>query len=368
MKQSAAGDLEAWLRLALVPGVGAVTQRKLVERFGSPSAALAAAAREVAQFLGNEDAARHLARGPGAGVLERTLAWSSQPGNHVVTFGDAAYPRMLREIHDPPPVLYARGRAELLNVPAFAIVGSRNATPQGCRDAQAFARALSEAGLCIVSGMALGIDAAAHRGGLDGVSASIAVLGTGVDRVYPRGNRELYERLLERGCLISEFPLGTAPEGWNFPRRNRLISGLSRGVLVVEAARESGSMITTRAALDQGRDVFAIPGSIHAPLARGCHALIKDGAMLVESADDVLRELGMTPACAPERAAAGEETNSDPILEAMGRATVSIDQLVALTGLGAPQLAAHLARLEVRGRVAAVPGGRFQRAESRVIE
>jgi DNA processing protein len=366
MTSSPARDIEAWLALALVPGVGPVTQRKLIEHFGSPRSALAATSDEIARFLGDASVAG-LSRGADRALVDKALAWSSAQGNHLVTFDHPDYPQALREIHDPPPLIYARGRTELLNAPAFAIVGSRNPTPQGSRDTEAFAQALSNAGLCIVSGMALGIDAAAHRGGLGGVSASIGVLGTGVDRTYPRRNAELGERLAADGCLVSEFPLGTAPDTGNFPRRNRLISGLSRGVLVVEAALGSGSLITAKAALEQSRDVFAIPGSIHAPLSKGCHALIKDGAKLVESVDDVLHELGIVVERPRPRVLADEEPR-DPVLDAMGRATLSIDQLVALTGLAAPQLCAHLARLEMRGSVAALPGGRFQRAETHVIE
>jgi len=360
-------DLEAWLRLALVPRVGPVAQRKLLERFGSAREALAAPAGEVAHVLGDMTAAREFARGADATAVAKALAWSAIDGNHVVTFADDAYPGMVREIHDSPSVLYVRGRTEILNTPALAIVGSRNPTPQGVRDAEAFARSLADAGLTIVSGLALGIDAAAHRGGLCGASASIGVLGTGVDRIYPPANAELGERLAVEGCLVSEFALGTSAHPRNFPRRNRLISGLSRGVLVVEAATESGSLITARAALDQGRDVFAIPGSIHAPLAKGCHALIKDGAKLVECVADVLQELRMAVPC-DDRAAERETAPRDAVLRAMGHASLSIDQLVVLTGFAAPQLAAHLARLEMHGRVCALPGGRFQRAAERVIE
>jgi DNA processing protein len=367
MTPQPARDLEAWLRIALVPRVGLVAQRKLLEHFGSPREALAATSRDVAAVLGNASAARQFARGADRAMVEQALAWSAIAGNHIVTFVDDAYPQALREIHDPPPVLYVRGRTELLGAAALAIVGSRNPTPQGARDAEAFAKALADAGLAIVSGLALGIDAAAHRGGLAGASASIGVLGTGVDRIYPDENRELGERLAAEGCLVSELALGTAPHSRNFPRRNRLISGMSRGVLVVEAATRSGSLITAREALDQGRDVFAIPGSIHAPLSKGCHALIKEGAKLVECVADVLQELGLA-APAADPAEEHERAPRDAVLRAMGRATLSIDQLVVLTGLAAPQLAAHLARLEMHGRIAALPGGRFQRAEERVIE
>ena len=368
MTPPAAPDIEACLALALVPGVGALSQRRLVEHFGSARAALSASRHDVAHVLGDTNAARQFARGCDRAAVEKTLAWAALAGNHVVAFEDSRYPRLLREIHDPPQLLYARGRMELLNAETIAIVGSRNPTPQGSRDAEAFAHALSEAGLTVVSGLALGIDAAAHRGGLAGASASIAVMGTGVDRIYPLANRELGERLATEGCLVSELPLATPPDKRNFPRRNRLISGLSRGVLVVEAARQSGSLITANQALEQGRDVFAIPGSIHAPLCKGCHALIKEGATLVECADDVMQALGLDAACAPGDADAAESATRDAVLRAIGHATLSIDQLVDLTGLAAPRLAAHLARLEMHGRVAALPGGRFQRAAERVIE
>ena len=370
MTPSSVRDIEAWLRLALVPGVGPVSQRKLVEHFGSPAAALAAPQADAARVLGEASIARHFARGCDGAAVDRELAWAAAGGgNHVVTFADALYPRMLREIHDPPMVLYARGRIELMAAPAIAVVGSRNPTPQGSRDAEAFARALADAGLAVVSGLALGIDAAAHRGGLAGAGGSIAVMGTGVDLLYPRANRALGERLAAEGCLISELPLGSAPNKRNFPRRNRLISGLSRGVLVVEAARQSGSLITAHEALEQGRDVFAIPGSIHAPLCKGCHALIKEGAILVECAADVTQALGLDAACAPGGVADDADgATRDAVLRAIGHATLSIDELVGLTGLAAARLAAHLARLEMRGRVSALPGGRFQRVEARVIE
>jgi DNA processing protein len=257
---------------------------------------------------------------------------------------------------------------ELLNTPAFAIVGSRNATAMGTQDAQAMARALSDAGLAIVSGLALGIDAAAHKGGLEGASSSIAIMGTGADIRYPRRNAALAEQLASQGCLVTEFPLGTASAPGNFPRRNRLISGLSRGVLVVEAALGSGSLITAKCALDQNRDVFAVPGSIHATLSKGCHWLIKEGAKLVESADDILLDLGMNGVDSPPEQASGASLSRDPLLEAMGYAPMSFDEFAIHTGLGAATLAARLTKLELEGRIEALPGGRFQRARRRKIE
>jgi DNA processing protein len=256
-------------------------------------------------------------------------------------------------------VLYAIGRVELLNAASIAVVGSRNATAQGGRDAYAFARALSDAGLTIVSGLALGIDTHAHRGGLEGRSSSVAVMGTGADLVYPKGNRALAHELAAKGCLITEFALGTPSAAGNFPRRNRLISGLSRGVLVVEAAERSGSLITARLAGEQGRDVFAIPGSIHSSLSKGCHVLIKEGAKLVESAADVLAELGIAQesAAAPAR---GSDAPDDPLLDAMGFGPVTIDQIAQRVGGNAAAIGAGLARLQIEGRVAAMAGGRFQ--------
>ena len=221
------------------------------------------------------------------------MKWIDQPGNDLLTLADARYPAALLQIADPPLLLYVRGRVELLSHPALAIVGSRSATPAGTRDALAFAETLSNAGLTIVSGLALGIDTAAHRGGLAGASSSIGVVGTGLDRVYPARNRHLAHQLAEDGVLVSEFPLGTPPFPSNFPRRNRVISGLCRGCLVVEAALRSGSLITARQSLEQGREVFAMPGSIHSSLSKGCHWLIKQGAKLVETAQDVLEELGL---------------------------------------------------------------------------
>ena len=358
---SSRDDIVPWLRLTLVPGVSPGIQRQLLKVFGSPHAVLGATAREICAAAEDESVAPLLEKGPKKELLEATLAWHETDGCHLITLADDQYPKALHNIHDPPAVLYARGRIEILNVPAFAIVGSRNATAQGLRDAEAFAFALSEAGLAIVSGLALGIDASAHRGGLAGAGSSIAVMGTGADRVYPRRNRELAHALAEKGCLITEFPLGMPPDPANFPRRNRLISGLSRGVLVVEAGMPSGTLTTAKCALEQGRDVFSVPGSIHSPLSKGCHWLIKEGAKLVESADDVLEELGLGRRQTPREDTAHEGEERDPLLDAMGFAPISIDQLYERTGLGADKLAAQLSRLEIEGRVAALAGGWFQR-------
>lgn len=360
-------DTLAWLRLALTPGVSYKAQRALLQEFGSPQGTLAASRADLARIAGLE-VADSMGRGPDPEAMGATLRWLARPGCRLLALGQADYPKALGDIHDPPIVLYAEGRVELLSRPAFAIVGSRNATPQGLRDAEGFALALSEAGLAIVSGLALGIDAAAHRGGLAGASSSIAVMGTGPDLIYPRGNRALARALATDGCLVSEFALGTPPLAGNFPRRNRVISGLSRGVLVVEAALKSGSLNTARSALDQGRDVLAVPGSIHSPLSKGCHWLLKEGASLVESAHDVLAELRMACPAQAREWTCDRVVEEDPVLEEMGYAPASVDQLAQRTKLDAAKLAAHLSRLEISGRIRALPGGWFQRIATRVIE
>jgi DNA processing protein len=301
--------------------------------------------------------------------MEATLRWLEGPNRHLVTIGDARYPQPLRQVHPPPRILFAEGRVELLANPALAIVGSRNATSQGARDAQVFARALSERGLTIVSGLALGIDAAAHRGALDGAGSSIAIMGTGPDMRYPPDNRRLAQSLAERGCLLSEFPLGTPPIARNFPRRNRLISGLSKGVLVVEAGLPSGSLTTACLARDQGREVFAMPGSIHSPHSKGCHWLIKEGAKLVEEAQDVLVELGWSaptpaPAAAPMEAIDLDD-EEDEVLVALGCAPASLEQLAMRTGLDAGRIAARVSLLELEGSIVPLPGGNFQRVSAR---
>lgn len=353
-------DPTAWLRLCLVPGVPGSAQRDLLKAFGSPEGIVAADAQALSAVVGHSLAVAYAA-GPPSGLLEASLAWLAQPRHHLLTLADTEYPRQLLEIPDPPTVLFAIGDRQLLDRRAFAIVGSRNATRQGRIDAEAFAQSLSDAGFAIVSGLALGIDAAAHRGGLGGSSSSIAVVGTGLDRVYPAANRSLAHEIAERGVVVSEFPLGTAPAPGNFPRRNRIISGLARGVLVVEAATRSGSLITARLGLEQGREVFAIPGSIHSPQSKGCHWLIKQGAKLVESADDILQELGMQPSSRE----AGDEAESargsgDPLLDILGHAPASLDSLSLRSGKTVQELAADLTRLEIDGRIERLPGGLFR--------
>ena len=350
-------ELAAWIKLSLVPGLGGQGLRKLLTAYGLPQQIVAAGRAALSRFVSAEIAARILSDLDSPAV-DAALEWAAAEGNAVVTLADGEYPRSLLETPDPPALLYLRGRRELLARPGLAVVGSRNATPHGVSNAEHFARAFSAAGLTIVSGLALGIDAAAHRGGLDAAGSTIAVLGTGADILYPQRNRALGERIASEGLIVSEFSLGTPPHGANFPRRNRVISGLARGCLVVEAALASGSLITARLAAEQGREVFAIPGSIHSPHAKGCHALIKQGAKLVESAEDLLQELGV-------QGLAARPAATDPVISGLlahlGYDLCDIDTLCARSGLTAAAVSAMLLRLELDGKVASLPGGLYQR-------
>jgi len=353
---------EAWARLQL-SGLAPGPLVDLLRAFGNPEAVLAATSAQRRRHVPAAAAAR-LDAAPDAERLGATLSWLREPRHDLVAWGDADYPAPLLEIGDPPPVIYCMGRRELLASPAFAIVGSRNATPQGCADAEAFGAALSVAGFTIVSGLATGIDAAAHRGGLAGPGSSIAVIGTGPDRVYPARNRDLAHDLAAQGLVISEFAVGTPPQKQNFPRRNRLVSGLSRGVLVVEATLSSGSLITARLAGEQGREVFALPGSIHSPFSKGGHKLIREGAKLVETAQDILDELGVA---AVASAAAGPGTSTEPdaamraVLRALGHDPADVDTLAARTKLSIAATIAALTALELERQVAPLPGGLWQR-------
>ncbi|MBZ0133829.1 MAG: DNA-processing protein DprA [Rhodocyclaceae bacterium] len=354
-------ELADWLRLTLAPGIGGETQRRLLSAFGLPGHIFSASAAVLADTISHKQAGL-LLQHDSAEDVAKALAWSNEAGNAILTLADTAYPQCLLDAPDPPTVLYVKGRVELLNAPALAIVGSRNATPQGESNAEAFAAALANAGLTIVSGLALGIDAAAHRGGLRGVGSTIAVIGTGIDRVYPARNQALARDIAASGAIISEFPLGTPALRENFPRRNRVISGLARGCLVVEAAERSGSLITARLAGEQGRDVFAIPGSIHSPLSKGCHKLIKQGAKLVDNAGDILEELGL-PAQIETNAAAASALNAETasLLDCIGHDPLDVDTLASRSGLTAEKLYAILLQMELDGRIASLPGGRFQR-------
>ncbi len=344
----------AWVELSL-RGVPAPALVALLQAFGSAASVLAATRAQRAAVAG---AAEPAFAAPVPEDLDRALAWLGEPGHDLLAWDDPRYPPALLELGHAPPVLYILGRVELFARPALAIVGSRSATPQGLDNARAFAGALSAAGLTIVSGLALGIDGAAHEGALDGEGSTIAVMGTGLDRVYPARHRDLAHAIAQRGLLVSEFPPGTPVRDYHFPRRNRLISGLSRGVLVVEAALQSGSLITARLAGEQGREVFAIPGSIHSPLSKGCHRLIREGAKLVETAGDILEELGLPGGL---QSATQAPISSSVVLTAMGEDPVDLDTLIARTGLAPATVVSQLGELEVAGVVGSLTGGRWQR-------
>lgn len=374
-------EIRAWLRLALTPGIGNGTARQLLKACASPQAIFELSPKALAA-LGTARLAQALAEEPDglAAQLELTSAWlSGGLDRRVLTLGDPAYPQSLLDTEDPPLMLYLLGSLACQPqpfdaLPCLAMVGSRNPTPQGVIHARQFARFFSENGLCVVSGLALGIDGAAHDGALQGGSPTIAVVGTGLDRVYPKKHLDLAHRIAGQGLLVSEFALGTPPLNANFPRRNRIISGLSLGTLVVEAALQSGSLITARLAAEQGKDVFAIPGSIQSQQSRGCHLLIRQGAKLVESGDDVFEELQFEgplrtrlaspaldgPASADsEPIAAGRVASA--LLEALGFETSSLDALQARTGWPTAQLQAELLALELDGKIARLPGGFFLR-------
>lgn len=351
----------AWSTLAhkRLPGQALVA---LLRRFGAPERVLAAPRAQVVALTSSGVADRLFAQAD-RDVSQRTSRWLDDPSHHVVAWDDTDYPPALLALPDAPPVLFLIGRRELLARSAFAIVGSRHATPQGLDTARDFARALALSGLTIVSGLALGIDAAAHEGALDTDASTIAVVGTGLDRVYPASNRALALRIAEHGVLLSEYVPGTPARKEHFPQRNRLISGLSCGVLVVEATLSSGSLITARLAGDQGREVFAIPGSIHSPFSKGCHRLIREGAKLVETAQDVLDELRGTRIASPVDVVATciDGNTSEPILAAMGYDVVTVDVLVERMRAPAESITAGLVVLELDGRVSSLPGGLWQR-------
>ncbi|MGX7005152.1 DNA-processing protein DprA [Caballeronia sp. KNU42] len=415
-------DVSAWLRLANTSGLPPIALRALLAEFGGPQAVLNQSFDALAVIAGEKAARAVLGPPPRSELgsfdecLACTLEWASAPGNRIVTLADSAYPPALLTMPDPPPLLYVKGRLDLLQARAVAIVGSRSATPQGIDDARRFAQALSDAGLVIVSGLALGIDGAAHRGGLSGPGGTIAVIGTGADLVYPPLHHALAHEIAVNGTIVSEWPLGTPARPANFPQRNRLIAGLASGVLIVEAATRSGSLITARLANEMGRDVFAIPGSIHAPLSRGCHRMIKQGAKLAETPEDILDEFGMTipseavadSASKPRRRAktrSAEDASVEPVtsefvlepqdasasrsiargkpasaswasaslkpvnpeaqrlLDALGHSPATLEILAERTEMDGATLQSLLLQLELSGRIGALPGGRFTRLE-----
>ncbi|HQU62587.1 MAG: DNA-protecting protein DprA [Burkholderiales bacterium] len=373
-------NIESWLELCLVKGVGDESIRRLLVAFGSPAAILSASEMALERIV-RKSIGKHIKRGAEPARISAALNWLKDPANSIVTLAESDYPAQLLNIQDPPPLLYFKGNRDLLAKPALAIVGSRNATPQGLSNAEAFAESASNAGFCIISGMALGIDAAAHAGGLRGSAASMAVVGTGLDIVYPAKNHQLAHKLAKNGALISELPLGTPAIGRNFPRRNRIISGMSQGCLVVEAALRSGSLITAKQALEQGREVMAIPGSIHSPLSKGCHLLIKEGAKLVENIQDILDELNYPASHRRQKKndirenIAGETMQAqiqqfsavfpsdegERLLECLGHDVIDIDTLCVRSGLTVESVSAMLLTLELNGYVSCLPGNCYQR-------
>ena len=387
-------ELTAWLRLTRTVGIGNTTARSLLAAFGLPEAIFQQSKTVLQQVASAAQATALLSLPPDVPALvDATLDWLAQatsgsdnPARSVVCLGDPHYPAGLLAMEDPPLLLYYLGgpTTPMAAAPAptearvqdwftqaftdsIAIVGSRNPTPQGAVNAREFGKALAEAGLTVVSGMALGVDGAAHAGAIEGVdprsarAATIAIVGTGLDRVYPKRHLELARTIARRGLIISEYPIGTPPLAVNFPMRNRLIAGITRGTLVVEAALQSGSLITARLAVEQGKDVFAIPGSIHSAQSRGCHTLIKQGAKLVESAQDVLEEWGWTPGEAATPQAGAALPKDDDVLDALGFDPVGLDALLARTGMDIAHLQARLMALELDGQVARLPGGLYQR-------
>ena len=361
-----AEEFAAWFRLLETPGVGRGTCRRLLAACGSPQAVLATPEAGLQALVG-ATVAQALKTVPAdfEPRLAAALAWlSGASDRQAIAVGDSAYPPQLLQTADPPLLLYVQGQAGHLLGRSVAMVGSRHATPQGLANARAFGAALSAQGLVVVSGLAQGIDAAAHEGALEGVAGTVAVVGTGLDRVYPASHRALAQRIAAQGALVSEFAPGTPPLPEHFPQRNRIIAGLSLGTLVVEAALQSGSLITARLASEAGREVFAIPGSIHAPQAKGCHALLKQGAKLVETAQDIVEELGpgMRQAALPLGSASEVATaHDDPLLAALGDDPVTLDALMARTGCSADALMAQLMTLELDSHVVRLPGGLYQR-------
>ena len=357
-----AEEFAAWFRLLETPGVGRGTARRLLAACGSPQA-IFSTPRAALRKLAGPATVQALAGTPPeyAQRLQAAQAWLSEGADRVaLTPGDPAFPPQLLQTADPPLLLYVQGDPARLLRASVAVVGSRNPTPQGAENARAFAAALGEQGFVVVSGLAQGIDAAAHEGALLTAAGTVAVVGTGLDRVYPARHRALAHRVTANGAMLSEYAPGTPPLAEHFPQRNRIIAGLSQGTLVVEAALHSGSLITARLATECGREVFAIPGSIHSPQSKGCHALLKQGAKLVETAQDIVEELrgGATGHAALPLSPTAP---ADPLLEALGADPVTIDALIARTGWPAPELSAQLLNLELDGRVARLPGGLYQR-------
>lgn len=363
---TARSPLFHWLALIRAPGIGPATALRLLARFGDPESLFAAGSEGWAQAGLPVALQAGLAR-PDRDGIEGDLRWLSGDDRHLLTWNDVRYPPLLREIAQPPVALFCQGNPAVLSARQLAIVGARATTPQGAETAREFAAELTRCGLTVTSGLALGVDGAAHRGALAAGGATVAVCGTGLDRVFPARHRELAHEIAARGALLSEFPTGTPPLADHFPRRNRIISGLSLGVLVVEAAPRSGSLITARLALEQGREVFAIPGSIHSPMSRGPHALIRQGAKLTESVADILEELAaqldehFRQPAREEVLRGALDPQRQRVLDAVGFEPTAFDHLVERLEMPVDALSSALLTLELDGRIASAPGGAYQR-------
>jgi len=357
-------ELSYWLALLNAPGLGPIKFFKLLDNFPRLPELFEAPKHQLNQ-MGLDPLLVRAIKNPNWSPVEKALRWAENDNNHLLSWQDPAYPRLLKEIPAPPPLLYVHGQVSSLATPQLAMVGSRNPTPAGRETALAFASELSRHGLTITSGLALGIDTAGHEGALKASGKTIAILGTGLDQIYPARNRDLAIQISQQGALISEFPLETQAKPANFPRRNRIISGLSTGVLVVEAALKSGSLITAHYAIEQGREVLVIPGSIHNPLARGCHRLIKEGAKLVETSNDILEELG--PLISSNRTqdiphfSASSKIKLDnehtKLVNCVGYEATPIDTLIERSGFDVDTVTSMLVVLELSGVIRSVPGG-----------
>lgn len=369
-------DIRDWLALLYAPAIGCVHYQHLLAHFPAPTDLFQPEGYGLAEQLQLPAKTLKYLKHPDWQRVDKDLRWAQDNHCHIISFHDSRYPALLKEIPDPPPLLFIRGNPTLLSQPQIAIVGSRNPSPGGRQTAQDFAQGLSDAGLVISSGLALGIDAASHQGALAskgaGGGTTIAIAGTGPDRIYPARHRDLGHEIIHRGAIVTEFPPGTPPLAANFPRRNRIISGLSLGTLVVEAALRSGSLITARLAAEQGREVFAIPGSIHNPLARGCHSLIRQGVKLTEDITHILEELGPLATTALAQleisakthiSIAGQTTTEiDFLVENMGYEPTAMDTLIERSGLTPDSVSAMLLSLELEGRITS-SGGLYSRTD-----
>jgi DNA processing protein len=363
-------DLACYLALNLCPGIGPATIQRIISDCPYSISELFTLSRATLSELAFKPQQLSYLSNPDWEAVEQALEWqTSEPNHHIITQLDPAYPDLLKDISDAPPLLYAIGDKDLLQTPQIAVVGSRNCTPGGADTAEEFSRYLCRAGLTITSGMALGIDQHAHSAALSCKGKTIAVIGTGIDRIYPSKNKQLAYEIAENGLIVSEFPLGTPPLNSNFPKRNRIISGLSLAILVVEATRKSGSLITARLGLEQGREVFAIPGSIHNPQSKGCHHLIRQGAKLVDQASDIIDDIGSLLGYIAEQVETQHVSQTTPtlgseyqsLLDAMGYDPVSMDTLVNRSGLTIDQLSSMLLILELNDQIKTAPGGFYVR-------